>query len=189
MSASERILGPGGLEGLLVTAARGRGHQEALPTRVTRFFQSGSCCPDLFVLCSPRDFIAEKRDFIAEKRALSVSWRQLPGCSARFSVLSFFSQKPSGLWRSVEIQVPSPALQEGLPRGPCHVPAPPVCLQLVVTSTSHRESSHATRVVTRPPAGAQAFPAYSFPYCGRIQKAQFSCSFNFTFPDPEGEWL
>ena len=45
-------------------------------------------------------------DFIAEKHAFSMSWRQLPSCSSRFSVLSFFSQKPLGPWRSVEIQVP-----------------------------------------------------------------------------------
>lgn len=101
----------------------------------------------------------------------------------------FSPRSPRGHGEAWRFKSPSPALQEGLPRGPCHVPAPPVCLQLVVTSTSHRESSHATRVVTRPPAGAWTFPAYSFSYYGKIQKAPFFCSFNFTYPNPEGEWL
>lgn len=101
----------------------------------------------------------------------------------------FSPRSPRGHGEAWRFKSPSPALQEGLPRGPCHVPAPPVCLQLVVTSTSHRESSHATRVVTRPPAGAWTFPAYSFSYCGKIQKAPFFCSFNFTYPNPKGEWL
>ena len=99
----------------------------------------------------------------------------------------FSPRSPRGHGEAWRFKSPSPALQEGLPRGPCHVPAPPVCLQLVVTSTSHRESSHATRVVTRPPAGAWTFPAYSFSYYGKIQKAPFFCSFNFTYPNPEGE--
>ena len=48
----------------------------------------------------------------------------------------FSPRSPRGHGEVWRFKSPSPALQKGLPRGPCHVPAPPVCLQLVVTSTS-----------------------------------------------------
>ena len=48
----------------------------------------------------------------------------------------FSPRSPRGHGEAWRFKSLSPALQEGLPRGPCHVPAPPVCLQLVVTSTS-----------------------------------------------------
>ena len=54
--------------------------------------------------------------------------------------------------------------RKGFPVGP----APPVCLQLGVTSTNRRESRPHTSVITRLPAGTWAFLACSFSYCGKI---------------------
>ena len=69
-------------------------------------------------------------------RAGHQAWYATPRDAEHFSPRS-----PRGHGEVWRFKSPSPALQEGLPRGPCHVPAPPVCLQLVVTSTSTCESS------------------------------------------------
>ncbi|XP_025120334.2 ninein-like protein isoform X4 [Bubalus bubalis] len=57
-------------------------------------------------------------------------------CSVDDSSGFAFPEQIISLWAQEGVHNGREVLQKGLPRGPCHVPAPPVCLQLVVTSTS-----------------------------------------------------
>ena len=156
MSASEPILSPGKQEGVLVTAARGCRHQEVAPTRVV-CFSNLEAVAQTSVSSAPT-VVSLLRSVLS---ACGGSFRFAPHALAS----CHFSPRTLGAVEKHGDSSPHLLVyRKGFPVGP----APPVCLQLVVTSTSCRESSHCTSVITRPQAGAWPFLACSFSYCGKI---------------------
>ena len=157
MSASKPILSPGKQDGILVTAARGRRHQEAAPTHVTCFCNLEAVAQTS--VSSAPTVISLLRSVLSACRGGSFRFARHALASCHFSPRTLRAMEKRG--------DSSPRLavyRKGFSVGP----APPVCLQLVVTSTNRWESSPCTSVFTRPQAGVWAFLACSFSYCDKI---------------------
>ena len=98
----------------------------------------------------------------------------------------FSPRSPRGHGEAWRFKSLSPALQEGLPRGPCHVPAPPVCLQLVVTSTStERAATPPALSLGRRQARGRSQPTL-FLIVVKYRKHRFSVLLTLPSPIPRG---
>ena len=140
-----------------MTAARGCRHQEVAPTRVVCFSNLEGVAQTS--VSSAPTVISLLRSVLSACRGGSFRFVLHALVSCHFSPRTLGAMEKHG--------DSSPHLlvyRKGFPVGA----APPVCLQLVVTSTNSWESSHRTSVSTRPQAGAWPFLACSFSYCGKI---------------------